>query len=52
MRSILVILLVIWLVLSLLGFAVQGLFWLGIVGIILFVVTAVYGFLRGRIDKS
>jgi hypothetical protein len=52
MWTIIVILLVIWLVLSVLGFVVKGLFWLAVLGIILFVVTAIIGVVRGRIDKS
>jgi uncharacterized membrane protein len=52
MWTIIVILLVIWLALSVLGFVVKGLFWLAVVGIILFVVTAAVGAVRGRIDKS
>lgn len=52
MWTIIVILLVIWLILSVLGFVVKGLFWLAVVGIILFVITAVAGWLRGRTPKS
>jgi hypothetical protein len=38
-----VIALVIWIVLALLGFLVKGLFWLAIIGIVLFLVTAGFG---------
>lgn len=41
-------LLVIWLVLSVLGFAIKGLFWLAIIGIVLFVITAGIGWVRNR----
>lgn len=48
MGTILVILLVAWLALSVLGFVLEGLLWLAVIGIILFLGTAVFGFLRGR----
>ncbi|MEV8144385.1 hypothetical protein [Specibacter sp. NPDC078709] len=41
-------LLVIWLILSVLGFAIKGLFWLAVIGIILFVATAGIGWFRSR----
>jgi hypothetical protein len=52
MWAVIVILLVIWLVLAVLGFVIEGLFWLAVLGIILFFVTALFGVVRGRIDKS
>ena len=33
------LLLVVWLVLAVLGFVIKGLFWLAIIGIVLFLVT-------------
>lgn len=41
-------LLVIWLVLTLLGFVIKGLVWLAIIGIVLFVATAAVGWFRNR----
>lgn len=41
-------LLVLWLVLVVVGFAVKTLFWLAIVGLVLFLATGVLGALRGR----
>lgn len=41
-------LLVIWLILSVLGFAIKGLFWLAIIGIVLFVATGAIGWIRNR----
>ena len=35
--------LVIWLVLAVLGIVIHGLFWLAVIGIVLFVATAVFG---------
>jgi uncharacterized membrane protein YtjA (UPF0391 family) len=42
----LIILLVIWAILAVLGFTVKALLWLGIVGIILFVITLIVGIVR------
>jgi hypothetical protein len=42
------ILLVVWLVLAILGFVIKGLFWLAIVGLVLFLATAVYGAVKRR----
>ncbi|WP_279323414.1 hypothetical protein [Actinomycetospora cinnamomea] len=39
---------VIWLVLTVLGFVLEGLFWLAIVGILLFLATAAYGAVKRR----
>lgn len=40
---VLVLALVVWLVLAVLGFVIKGLFWLAILGIVLFLVTAAVG---------
>ena len=40
------LLLVIWLVLIIVGATVKGLFWLLVVGAILFAATAVYGWIK------
>jgi hypothetical protein len=44
----LLVLLILWAVLAIIGFAVKSLFWLAIVGLILFFATSIYGVLRGR----
>jgi uncharacterized membrane protein len=44
----LIVLLVVWAVLAVVGFAIKGLLWLAIIGIILFVGTIVFGIVRGR----
>jgi hypothetical protein len=46
--TLLVVLLVVWLVLTILGFVLKGLLWLGIIGIVLFAGTAILGMLRRR----
>jgi len=52
MWTIIAILLIIWLGISILGFVLEGLFWLAIIGIVLFVVTAIVGGLRGRKNRT
>nr|WP_166671757.1 hypothetical protein [Microbacterium proteolyticum] len=46
MWTVLIILLVLWVVLSIVGFTFQGLLWLGIIGIVLFVGTVIFGLVR------
>lgn len=46
--GLIVALLVIWLVLAVLGFVLKGLLWLAIVGIVLFLITAIVGAIRRR----
>jgi hypothetical protein len=41
-------LLILWLVLAIIGFFVKALFWLAVVGIIFFVLTAIFGVIRSR----
>ena len=43
-------LLVLWVILSILGFVIHGLLWLAIIGIVLFLVTGAFG-LRGRATR-
>lgn len=45
-------LLVIWVVFSVLGFAVKGLIWLAVLGIVLFVITALVGFIRRNMSSK
>jgi hypothetical protein len=46
MLTLVIILLIIWAVLAVLGFAIKSLLWLAIIGIVLFVITALIGFIR------
>ncbi|MGH3685565.1 MAG: hypothetical protein ACRDRE_24515 [Pseudonocardiaceae bacterium] len=41
-------LLVLWVVLVIVGFAIKTLLWLAIVGMVLFVATGIFGAIRGR----
>ena len=41
-------LLVLWLIFAIVGFVVKSLFWLAILGIVLFVATGVFGAMRRR----
>ncbi len=46
MVVLIIVLLVVWLIATVIGFAFKGLLWLAIIGIILFVATAAIGFVR------
>ena len=46
MWTFVVILLVVWAILAVVGFVFEGLLWLAIIGIILFVGTLIVGFIR------
>ncbi|MFD3687467.1 hypothetical protein ACFWTE_21965 [Nocardiopsis sp. NPDC058631] len=48
MVYLILVLLVIWLVLAILGAVVEGLVWLAVIGAILFVATAVWGWIQNR----
>ncbi len=48
MGTIIVVLLVLWLVFGVLGFVIKGLLWLGIIGIVLFLATAAWGFIKRK----
>ena len=51
MLKIIVILLIAWLVLPVIGALIEGLFWLTVVGVVLFLGTAGYGYLRRRYGR-
>lgn len=46
--GLIVTLLVLWLVLAVLGFVIKSLFWLAIVGLVLFAATSIWAAVRGR----
>lgn len=48
MLGLIVLLLVVWLVVSVLGLVLEGLFWLFVIGVILFLATAAYGWVKRR----
>lgn len=52
MWTAIVILLVIWAVLAVVGFVFEGLFWLAVVGLILFVGTLIVGIIRQRVRRT
>ncbi len=43
-----IVLLAVWVIVSVVGFAVEGLMWIGIIGVVLFVGTAVIGAVRRK----
>jgi len=46
------VLLVIWLIVAVVGFAIKGLVWIAIIGIILFLGTGIIGLIRRRTLRS
>jgi LPXTG-motif cell wall-anchored protein len=46
--GIIITLLIIWLVLSILGFVLEGLLWLAVIGLVLFVATGVWGWFKRK----
>ncbi|MDN3241811.1 hypothetical protein [Glycomyces tritici] len=46
MATVLWLLIIVWVVLAIVGFAIEGLLWLAIIGIVLFIGTIVFGFIR------
>ncbi|WP_243064510.1 hypothetical protein [Humibacter sp. RRB41] len=47
-----IVLLVIWAILAVVGFAIKGLVWLAIIGIILFLATLIIGIIRQAARKK
>ena len=45
-------LLVLWLILSVIGFTVKGLIWLAFIALALFVITGIFGFIRRKASGS
>ena len=48
MLVLLIVFLVLWAILAIVGFAIEGLLWLAIIGIVLFVGTAAIAIVRRR----
>ena len=46
--GLIITLLIIWLVLSILGFIIEGLLWLALIGLVLFAATAAWGWFKRR----
>jgi len=49
MIRIIIALLALWLIITILGFVIKGLFWLAILGIILFAATGAWSWIRQRL---
>lgn len=52
MWTVILILLVAWVVLSIVGFVFEGLLWLAIIGIVLFVGTLIFGLIRQSVRRN
>jgi hypothetical protein len=48
MVYLILVLLAIWLILAILGIVIRGLFWLAVIGGLLFLGTAAYGAIKGK----
>ncbi|MFJ9557387.1 hypothetical protein ACIRPH_26560 [Nocardiopsis sp. NPDC101807] len=48
MVYLILVLLAVWLILTIIGVVIKGLVWLAVIGAILFVATAVWGWLQNR----
>lgn len=48
MLGLILLLLVVWVVVSVLGAVIEGLFWLTVVGVVLFLATAAWGWATRR----
>lgn len=46
--GLIITLLIIWLVLSIVGFVIEGLLWLALIGLVLFLATGVWGWVKQR----
>jgi len=52
MIAFIIILLVVWALLAVFGFVIKGLFWLAIIGILLFIITGIIGYIRRNIGNK
>ena len=48
MLGLIALLLIIWIALVVIGAVVKGLFWLAVIGVVLFLATAAFGWIRRR----
>lgn len=48
MLVLVIVLLAAWLIVSVIGFAIEGLLWLGLIGVVLFIGTAAVGAVRRK----
>ena len=42
MFAFIIVLLIVWVVFAVLGFVIKGLFWMAVVGVVLFIATAIW----------
>ena len=48
MLGLIALLLIIWIALVVIGAVIKGLFWLAVIGVVLFLATAAFGWIRRR----
>lgn len=51
MKTLLIILLVAWLVIAVVGFVVEALLWLAVIGLVLFALTVLYWVFKARSSR-
>lgn len=51
MLTFLGILALIWIIITIIGFVVEGILWLAIIGIVAFLSTVIFGWLKGRATR-
>ncbi|MBC9935658.1 MULTISPECIES: hypothetical protein [unclassified Leucobacter] len=52
MWIVLLVLAVAWVILAIVGFAIEGLLWLGVIGVVLVVGTLLFGILKQRDSRK
>ncbi len=52
MKNLLIFLLVLWLVVAVIGFVIETLVWLAVIGLVLFALTTIYWFVRGKKSRG
>ncbi|MCI1218723.1 hypothetical protein [Bifidobacterium crudilactis] len=52
MLALFIILMLLWIVGGIAGLAVKGLIWLFFVSLVLFIITAIWGFVKGLFSKK
>jgi hypothetical protein len=51
MVALIIVLLILGIIFGVLGFVIKGLFWLAIIGILLFIISIIWGFIRRGVSS-
>lgn len=52
MKTLIIVLLLIWAAVAIIGFFLEAVLWLGLIGLILFAATAIYWWLRAKKSRG